>query len=561
VKLADVLLAERAPTTILAHSAGKSAPWYSLLIEGERIASVFGKFETLSEFFLNVMMPEGPTTTRPDEYRLDSELLALPGPISRWRDLAHQRHRFDALRSVLGLARLASSQVPIDTKELRDLESAIESAEPTDRASTSEQLDRLEEKTGTILLSALGGGTSRTPGYLVVNPSSFPRRLGIDLPERLTKPTIGETLRAYEDTPAGSALLVDVPGWSYVFIPLEGSAGPAGDRLEVVASGRRLKNTQIEVEIDKKSGGIRGIWSLRDGYSRLGQQLVHARDSEMIAHEIHVTRAGRLCGEITSRGEIRSRGSRQARAKFEQSVRVWRGRPIARVDIRIEPTSPMVGNPLENYFACRWAWPDDKTVLLTSSGPSMGSHLDSNVEATDFLELREQHLTTNIVTGGLVRTLRLERQQADTLLLVPGESTCRYTLWIGLDLPNPFRFAQAELWPPLVLRTNHAPPTQGNPGNLAHFLSETAHATSLAPVDAPSPGVRFRLAETMGKGGRFRLDFLRQPDSVLLTNFLGETIYDLYREETQVSVDMSPFELQQILTLLPAAEPPPPNQG
>jgi hypothetical protein len=547
VQLADLLLAERSPTTVLAHRVGSDSVWYRLLIEGQKIATVFGKFETLTEFFLNVMMPDGPTVTRPDEYRsAETSLTESRNPISTWRDLIQQRHHFDSIRSLLGLVRITDPTGPsVPAEELSRIESTIELAEE----SAKEDLPTLAEDAKELLIRAIGIPGEGSGGWLIVNPSSFPRRFGIEIPDRLESPDINNVLRAAEVTSTGTNLVVDLLGWSYAWIPRRGTGVGTQETLEPVARGRRLKNTQIEVEIDKKSGGIRGIWSLRDRHSRLGQVLVHSAGSEMIAREIKVDRDDRLVGVIRSVGVIRARDTKKEWATFEQSVRVWRGRPVARIDIAIEPTIPLVGNPMENYFACRWAWPDDKTVVLTSSGPTMGSHLDSCIEAADFIELREQHLATNIVTGGLVRTHRFDRQQADTLLIVPGEEGRRFSLWIAMDSPNPFRLAQAELWPALVTPVAGGVPTRGPTGTLAKFTSDTAHATSLVPMDSPKPGVRIRLAETMGKGGRFPLDFHRRPDSVLLTNFLGETIYDLYREETQVSVDLAPLEMQQVLAL------------
>jgi hypothetical protein len=416
-------------------------------------------------------------------------------------------------------------------------------------ASAKEDLQTLAHDAEELLVRSLGIPAEGPGGWLIVNPSSFPRRFGIEIPQRLENPDIDHVLRAAEVTSTGTNLVVDLLGWSYAWIPSRGTGAGTQETQEAVARNRRLKNTQIEVEIDKKTGGIRGIWSLRDRYSRLGQLLVHSAGSEMIAREIKVDRDDRLVGVIRSAGVIRARDSKKELAKFEQSVRVWRGRPVARVDISIEPTVPLTGNAMENYFACRWAWPDDKTVVLTSSGPTMGSHLDSSIEATDFIELREQHLATNIITGGLVRTHRFHRQQADTLLIVPGEEARRFTLWIAMEAPNPFRLAQAELWPALLAKVAGGVPTPGASGTIAQFNSETAHATSLVPIDSPKPGIRVRLVETLGKGGRYPLDFKRRPDSVLLTNFLGETIYDLYREETQVSIDLAPLEIQQVIAL------------
>ncbi len=201
VKLADLLLSERSPTTVLAHRVGGDSVWYRLFMEGERIATVFGKFETLTEFFLNVMMPEGPTITRPDEYSSAvASLVDGRNPISTWRDLVHQRHQFDSIRSLLGLARITNPTGPsVPADQLSRIEQSIELGEE----SAKEDLKTLTQDSEELIVQSLGIPAEGDGGWLIVNPSSFPRRFGIEIFEQLKSPDINSVLRAAEVTSRG----------------------------------------------------------------------------------------------------------------------------------------------------------------------------------------------------------------------------------------------------------------------------------------------------------------------------------------------------------------------
>jgi alpha-mannosidase len=538
-QLARTLQNDRAATIVLAHWIDAPASWYETLLRIQRNVTVFGKFEKFSEYFIHATLHEGPTVTRAEEYGSPTAATAEPDGISRWRDLCVRRHRLETSRRLLSLSNVLGEELTTDTEPV---EEAIE----RERDDAEASLQKLEPVAAAAITRAIMKDAAPGSGYLLVNPSSFPRRVGVEL-DGVPSLEIDQTVRAFERNGDKSSAIVDLQGWGWAWIPRgKGDAKTATDDLEPVAKGNRLKNTMIELEIDKRSGGIRGIWSLRDRYSRLGQQLAYSTGTKSVAKSVAITGSGKLYGEITSKGDILGSDGRTVVATFEQRVRLWRGRPVVRIDMRITPRQPLTGDPRENYIACRWGWPDDKTVVLGSSGPSMQSNNTEEIEATDFLELREQALATNIVTGGLVFHRRKTGRSLDTILVTPGESAQEFTMWVAIDSPDPFRLAQAEMQPIQVIPVETGPPKTGVTGAVAKLTGEGVLVNSMTPVLHPEPGMKLRVMETTGITTRAEIEWSHPPNSAHLANFKSEMIYDLYIDGKKISIDLSSLEWQQI---------------
>lgn len=538
-QLARTLQNDRAATIVLAHWMDAPASWYETLLRIQRNVTVFGKFEKFSEYFIHATLHEGPTVTRAEEYGSPTAATASLNGISRWRDLSVRRHRLETSRRLLCLSNALGEELTEDT---RSAEEAIE----REHEDAEARLQKLEPIATEAITRALLRDASPGSGYLLVNPSSFPRRVGVELDD-VPSLEIDQTVRAFEQNGSKGCAIVDLQGWGWAWIPRgKQDAKSAADDLEPVARGNKLKNTMIELEIDKRSGGIRGIWSLRDRYSRLGQQLAYSTGTKTVAKSVAITASGNLFGEITSEGDILGSDGRTIVATFEQRVTLWRGRPVVRIDMRITPRQPLTGDPNENYIACRWGWPDDKTVLLGSSGPFMQSNNTEEIEATEFIELREQALATNIVTGGLVFHRRKTGRSLDTILMTPGETAQEFTVWVAIDSPDPFRLAQAEMQPVQVIPVESGPPKGGITGNVAKLSGEGIFVNSMTPVLDPEPGIKLRVMETRGIATRAEIEWSHPPDSAHLANFKSEMIYDLYIDGKKISVDLSSLEWQQI---------------
>lgn len=539
-QLAKTIQQDRSPTIVLAHWIHAPAAWYEFLLRMQQRADVFGKFEAFSKYFLHASFPDGPTRTKCDEY--DTGLFSEDRPPVRGLiDKLRQRHgiraRFDAARSLSALLQCLQ-EGPDDP--FAALEADMENGAEVDRRIDSVERECVAELSQTILR-----GAPKADGYLVVNPCSFARRVHLEL-DGFAAPILTEKpVRAFEFHKERSSVLVDVPGWGFAWIPRAPAAAPPAATLAPVANGRRLKNTLIEVEIDRRTGGVRGAWMLNDGYSRLGQQIVHSGGSRMSCRRIEITGKGSIAGEITTSGEILD-STGKVLAEFRQSIQLIRGKQQFSVDLELVPKIQETDKMVAEYFACQWAWPDDKTILLAGSGFGMTPNHGAIVEAAELVELREAGLSTTIVTSGMAFHRRIDYRMLDTILMTAGEQTRRFRWEVALDTARPWQLAQDAAWPCPVLAVDHGPPSVGASGWLARISGDGVLASSFAPLVGEHRGVRVRLVETTGAARRARLHFARQPTSAALTNFRGERAYDLHDEEGALPIDLSAHDIQQL---------------
>lgn len=554
-RLAASCLEDRSPTLLLTHWIDRVAPWYHHLLRIAGHADVFGKFETFSEYFLNASLPETSTITRQEEYGVPIPTSA--NPISRWRDHHRRRHQFDAGRSLLALASMADGAPGPDSTE------AVDRLE-FDEDHASVPTEDWRRNAGERLKASVCPPTEPAhPGYLIVNPCSFPRRVGVTLEGIDPSLTTDSVVRAVDPITGGADLVVDLPGWGYAWIPKtplpkSGTSDEPSNEdkpLEKLVHRHRIRNAQVELEIDSKTGGLRGIWPRRNLYSRLGCQLIHSNGLPARATSVETTHDGRVRGEVTARGVLLGPTRRDERGQFVVRYQLWRGRPILRIDVDIELARELEGSPEENYVALRWAWPDEKSVILTSSGPTMQSNYTEELLATEFLEVREQSLATNILTAGVPFHRRRSARIADSLLMVPGEQSRSFTFWVGIEPADPFRLAQAESWPVLVQPTDHRPVGGESTGWWAKLSGDAVLAITSVVEPGDAPRIRLRVAETGGSSARAELQFQRPVTDSLLTTFVGETIYDLHLEDDQLPIHFSGFEIQQIEATLAADQP------
>lgn len=542
--LAKTLLDDRAATLVLAHWLHQQAPWYYYLLRGHQFAPVFGRFETFSGYFMNSTTPDRPTDTRGDEYASTALTVALANKetnaISRWTNYHGLRSRLEAVNALLTLYHVATGD---SVKDLPDLETALEN-QPENLEQHTQALAEREQWVFAKLAAVTMADAPAGAGYLIYNPCNFPRRLCLELPDINGVIPVETPVRAFQ---AGktAAVVVDIPGWGFAWLPQGGTNKTEESKLQPLASGRRLRNEFVEVEIDSATGGIRGVWDARSGHSRLGQQLCHGDNSKMVGKRREITATGPAYGEIVTEGEVMS-GDRKRLANFRQTTRVWRGRPNVEITIHLDQITSCSTTNANDYLACRWAWPDEKTGILPANGFSMHGSRTADLEAPWTIEWRERNLVTNLLTHGMPFHRRVGYRMADTLLVVAGETQRTFRLTLTLDYAHPFAAVYDVLWPPLVGKVEHGPPLAGRTGWLASLNAANLLCTRLTPFEEYRPGARLRLVETSGKTTRADLRFCKNPEAARLTNARGELIFDLHPNEDGLPIDFSPHEMLQI---------------
>jgi alpha-mannosidase len=542
-EIARAATTERSATLPLAHWINSAAAWYWWLLRVNEYADVFGRFQTFTDYFLNSSFPDRPTHTRTEEYCSKALELAVNrnevNPIGRWVCHHRRRARFDALRVLAALSHFAACE-PVAS--LDDLEDRVEG----EAAGVDVQLDELEAGSMSRLADLLVADSPRQPGVLVFNPSSFPRRICLELGKIWESPLpIERPVVAYQETTETAAVVVDLPGWGFAWLPRRGRPEVRQPSTAAMAKGRRLRNDHIEVEIDAKTGGIRGIWPVRTGYSRLGQQLVFATGSKMVGRKWSVTASGPAYGEIVSEGELVTGDGGRHLAAFCQRVRVWLGKPIVELHIRLEPRLEPTGDPLQSYFACRWAWPDEKAHVMPACGFVLQTSRVADMEAPELLELRERNLITDILPRGLPFHRRTGYRMADTLLIVPGETAREFEIAVALDMAHRWAAVNESLWPVITRPVENGPPKSGSTGWLAHLNAPNVLCTRVLPASAET-GIRLRLIETSGRPTSARLRFSRNPKSARLVNARGELIFDVPSTEDSVPIELAAHEMVEV---------------
>ena len=144
-------------------------------------------------------------------------------------------------------------------------------------------------------------------------------------------------------------------------------------------------------------------------------------------------------------------------ATFRQRFRAWLGRPMLDLRIEITPQQPPEGYPWHAYYGARFAWRDERAVLLRGVNGTAYVTSHTRPESPDYLELRLGKQTTVIFPGGLPFHQRHGGRMLDVILLPEGETARTFDLAIGLDREYPTQTALGLVTPvPLVAATEGA---------------------------------------------------------------------------------------------------------
>ena len=174
------------------------------------------------------------------------------------------------------------------------------------------QKDVMEALAGRLLSRATG----TAPGYLLINPCSFARRVALELDEVKSPLPIGGPLKACQVGSGGekTKVVVEIPALGFAWLP---QAGPPGTPAQTVktklADETHVRNEFFEVEIDPATGGLRGIYDHRTRINRIGQQLVYNPGSVMRVKSIKVNSTGPALGEVVSEGALLDEQGQTAR--------------------------------------------------------------------------------------------------------------------------------------------------------------------------------------------------------------------------------------------------------
>jgi hypothetical protein len=540
--LHKTIMQDHVATFALLHRKEPTGAWYEDWLELSRLAPVLGQWTTFTRYFNDTYAGEQITAPSADEFNADylSQRVDTHDehPVTGLARHHRLRRRVDTAWTLLAMYRGLTGWPDLQALEprLAALEDRMEAGEKP----AAELLDVQKEAAEALAGKLLARATGSQPGYLILNPCSFTRRLAVELQEAAGPWPIAGPVKACQIDGDQSRLVVEVPGLGFAWLPRKGPPGTGMPALRMrLADNRHVRNEFLEAEIDPETGGLRGLWDRRTQISRVGQQLVFNPGSTMKASEVKVMSVGPALGEVVSEGAILDE-QEQVLAKFRQRFRAWLGRPVLEMHIEIFPEAQPEGYPWHNYYGSRFAWRDERAMLLRGVNGTGYVTAQTRPETPDYLEVRQGRQNMVIFPGGLPFQQRHGARMVDVVLVTPGETARNFDLAIGLDREQPMQTAVGMVTPVVLVPTDKGPPHVGPSGWLFHLDAANLLLTGLRPGPAGADEVRARLLECGFYSGQAEFRSVRNPRRAVLLDARGEALM-----EAQVEADAAAFEVSQ----------------
>lgn len=598
IKMGESMDMDHVATICLAHWPGQISPWYEDLRRIARYGAALGKFATIDSFFRETDLPVHQDRFRVDQYRAPYLKQAVqgnrPDPVSsvvrywRRRTAAQAAHALDTLAMLIGQAEPSAEdsdrlspdklldRVDALADEIRDPAEAGEAAEDRPKgAAPAADLDQLVVQAGQQAMARFAACLPRAPqsneeGYLIVNPFSFVRRLGLDVTQLAGLPTVERPVYAADEYRGTRHAVVDVPPMGFVWV----TAGPKSSSVKKDPKGGQtmaeqclLRNEFFEVLIDPATGGLRAIREYNSRNNRMSQQLalrlgapprrkrgdvwqetdLNACYTQMKADSIETTVASSVLGEIVARGRLLD-AQGKVRAGFQQTYRLMRGSRVLVLDIQLEPGEDLDVDPWNSYYGARFAWGTEAADVRRAVNMTRFASSLKRLEAPHFVEIEDGGKRTTILTGGVPFHLKPTARMLDSLLVVRGERERRFRLGIGLDLKNPLHEALALEAPVYSVFQAAPPPTPSRSGWLFHLDARNVTATHWEPlVEGAEPiGFRVRLLETAGRAAKVSLSSFRPVNAARQRGLDGSPRNDCNLDEGRITLQMAAHQWTEI---------------
>lgn len=549
--LHQTIMQDQSATLAVMHREVPAPVWYRDWLTLSTLAPVLGKWETLTQFFNDVLTGDYTAASSPDE--LSTDFLAQrttaaygeepppplnPRPISDFPILTRQRRRLDAALTFAGLLRALRGDAPAEA--LAELEERYERGEVADDAEVQAALDQSAQ----ALAQRLVTGAPANPGWLVLNPCAFARRVPVELSGCPGPVAVEGPVKASQLDGDTARLVVEVPALGFAWVPRPPAGGQQPPARMKMADERTIRNEFFEAEVDEKTGGLRGMRDQKMRLGRMAQQLVYNPGSTMQATSIQVTSTGPALGEIVSEGNILDEQG-QPLARFRQRFRAWLGRPVLDIRVEIEPVGPVEGYAWHAYYASRFAWRDEIVPLLRGYQGQPTLTTGTRPESPDFVELRVGRPNTVIFPAGLPFHQRHGGRMLDVLLMVEGETARTFDLTVGIDREQPMQTALGVVSPVAVVPLTQGPPRVGPSGWLFHLDAPNVVLSTLRP--AAGDAVLATLLETASHYGAVTLRCVRDPVKATVQDLAGTDLYDATLEGDAVHLDITSCDLLRVL--------------
>jgi hypothetical protein len=564
-------------TLAFIHGQRQALPWYGDLLELSRLAQVAGRWTTVSNYFSEATAGDYAGSLGADDFHFDyltprarGEKTAPPAPpqrgeekmaVSGFASHVRLRRRIDSCWTLAAMQRGLTGRgdqqhiEPALTQVEDQLEICATEPVPSD---LMDRLEKLESQiAGSLAERLLARPQTQQPGWMLLNPCSFTRRLALELDaadlaalenfsadgrasshaNRAQGTPGADPVKAVQVDGDKLRLVAEIPPLGFAWLPKAvtrtGSPGHGKARMRL-ADERCVRNEFFEAEIDRDTGGLRAIRDHKTLVNRISERLIFRPGSVMKAAQVKTTSTGPALGEILSEGALLG-DQNQVLARFRQRFRAWLGRPILDIRIELYPEQWPAGDPWHSYFGVQFAWRDERAMLLRGLGGTEYVTTLLRPQTPDYLEIRLARQSTTIFPGGLPFHQREGGRMLDVVLLPAGESSQIFDLAIGLDREQPMQTALGLVTPAVLVPTAKGPPHVGAKGWLFHLDASNLVLTSMRPggqeivADGSGPcdltdAITARLLECGGCSTPAELRCVRNPQRVAIIDASGHVL-------------------------------------
>lgn len=585
--LSESMERDQVAAVVFARWPEVKSPWWEDLTRMQRYAPALGRFTTLDDFIENTDDPGRLSAFDQKEYFppffIQSAAKGEPNPISRWSNYMERRRRLESALWTQAVSQILIGQ-NIDQDRQGDLERIVEAAGPDCEESEEHAqavpkaisaMEEFELKAQTDLANIVLSGAGEQPGVLLVNTLSHPRIAAVELPQLASSPPVANGVKTVQFDDKRQYVVAEIPGSGFLWLPRDGkgSVPELKKGTPPLAEDFVLRNDYFEVYINDATGGIGRIKNYGRSPNRLSQQIAyrypHERNipvgppsdegeremiksyySEMRLKSAEVTCAGPALGEIVTEGEIIDQMNDSVLAVYQQTVRVWRHRPVVEVDLELDLKKVPDADPWTNYYALRFAWNDSTAALTRSVQDFAFGFRGERFDSPDYLEIAEDEMRTTLLFHGIPFHRKTGPRMLDTLLITAGETKRKFRFDIAIDQSYPLVAAREATTPVLAIPTETGPPKTGPSGWFFHQNAKNVEIVSIRGTHAKSEEAPFgfivRLAETEGRPRHVNLRCFRTPTGAKTVDFRGEVLDTLTIEQDAVQIPMTGYEIADV---------------
>lgn len=483
------------PVLLFHNGLHSSCQAYQAFCRLSCLAPVFGKFTDMDSLFKGVSAGDYWNESGGCEFRSHVPQIDTIHLSNRnWLDTALV---FDSLHRLLGGPMPTSSKLPDAEDQIETLCYQREVSELAFEAG-----NRLAER-------ILRTGESGRPGFLLLNPSAFNRRVVVEIDGKDCLQVQSPVLASEPGTTGNAKAVVEIPGFGFAWIPRRGVKGiqPPRQRLHL-ADERGVRNEFVEAEFDPATGCLRGLRDLRHRIPRIQQIIQIGKGGSMMAKSTRVISRGPARGELVVDGVFVD-GQGQQLGQFTQTMRAWIGRPLIELEIEVSKLSPST----DHAPSLRLFWKDQSAELFIGS---LGQSIRINGEGThsaDYIHLVQGANATTVICQKPMTVKRHGNRSIELNMESKGEGRSFLSLGFAVDRDYPHLFVKGLHSPFLAIPVEKGPPASGTNGWLIHLDSPGVNLERLAA--SAENQIEATLVECLNEPRTVGLNFARSPQKIM----------------------------------------------